>query len=388
MTRPNCPVVWFMAVALALLTSMVTARAQSGTPSADQILSHYVEATGGSAAWQKLSSRISTGTFKASKKNLVGTFEEYEKAPNKEASTLVINGTASRNGFDGVVGWSGDSRYGLRELEGPALDEARRQSDFYSVLDLHQLYSRFAVNGRKRIDGRTAYVLEAEPLQGGADKLYFDTETGLLLRIVGPRHMPWGVIVTQTDLLDYRDIDGVKLPFTMRVSDKDGEFTLQFTEVRHNVAIDDEQFAKPRLDAQGHTGAATGSTVPSKDVNKCMKRNPSLTYSQCVEVAERPKAERQVYADYLIGHANYLSRYRACAGKYPSLTSEQCQSLAQGHIWIGMTIEQVIDAWGQPGAMQRIMSEDHTDVGLLYKSASGDVTIVLCRDGIVKQIED
>jgi hypothetical protein len=215
------------------------------TPSADQILTRYVHAIGGREAWEKLSSRRSVGTIEVPAMNLSGTVEMHEKAPNKMLATIAVAGATYRQGFDGTVGWSDDPRDGLRQQSGIELEETKRDSDFYHPLDLHQLYAKFSVTGTEKIEDRTAYAVEATPPQGEADKLYFDAESGLVLRIVSRHHLPEGVVVFQEDISNYREIDGIKLPFTVRQSSAESEFTIQFTEVRHNVEFDDAQFAKP-----------------------------------------------------------------------------------------------------------------------------------------------
>jgi hypothetical protein len=215
------------------------------TPSADQILTRYVQAIGGREAWKKLSSRLSIGTIEVPAMSLSGMVEMHEKAPNKMLATITVAGATYRQGFDGTVGWSDDPRDGLRQQSGIELEETKRDSDFYHPLDLHQLYSKFTVTGTEKIDDRTAYVVEATPPQGEADKLYFGADSGLVIRIVSRHHLPEGVIVFQEDISNYRDIDGIKLPFTVRQSSAESEFVIQFTEVKHNVEFDDAQFAMP-----------------------------------------------------------------------------------------------------------------------------------------------
>ena len=48
-----------------------------------------------------------------------------------------------------------------------------------------------------------------------------------------------------TTMLDYRDVDGVKLPHQLRVTSPVQNFTITFTHVEHNVRIDPALFAKP-----------------------------------------------------------------------------------------------------------------------------------------------
>jgi zinc protease len=214
-------------------------------PSADQILARYVKAIGGQDAWKKLSSRLSVGTIEVPAMNLSGTVEMHEKAPNKMLATITVAGATYRQGFDGTVGWSDDPRDGLRQQTGIELEETKRDSDFYHPLDLHKLYSKFTVTGTEKIEERTAYVVEATPPQGEADKLYFDADSGLVVRIISRHHLPEGVVVFQEEISNYREIDGIKLPFTVRQSSAESEFVLQFTEVKHNVEFEDAQFAKP-----------------------------------------------------------------------------------------------------------------------------------------------
>lgn len=215
------------------------------TPSADQILDRYVKAIGGREAWKKVTSRISTGTIDVPAMSLSGTIEMREKAPNKLIASITINGAKFTQGFDGSVGWANDPQNGLREQTGPELAETKRDSDFYHPLDLRQLYSNFKVTGVEKVNDRDAYVVEASSVDGGNDRMYFDVQTGLVLRIMGQHHMPEGVIAFTEDLEDYREVDGIKLPFTVHQASADSTFTIQFSEVKHNVPFEDSEFSNP-----------------------------------------------------------------------------------------------------------------------------------------------
>jgi len=222
-----------------------SATSATATPSADQVLDRYVEAIGGRDAWKKLNSRVSTGTIDVPDMNLTGTIEIHEKAPNFLLHTVVFNGATFRQGFDGTRAWMDNPTDGLREETGDELADTRFDADFYHPLDLRTLYSKFSVTGTEKIGEREAYVVEATRAGGNADKLYFDTETGLVVRFVLKRHTPDGVKSFQEDLQDYREVDGIKLPFAVNQTTTDSIYILKFTEIRHNVELDDGQFAKP-----------------------------------------------------------------------------------------------------------------------------------------------
>lgn len=226
--------------------------APKGAPAprtADQILDHYLGATGGRAAWQKLTSRVSTGTIDAPAMSLSGTIEVREKAPDRILAVITIAGASFRQGFDGTVGWTDDPENGLREQSGAELAEARRDADFYHVLDMRRLYARLTVIGEEKIGDRTAYVVEAALPEGGTpDRIFFDAQTGLLLRVVSQHHDSEGVFEYRVDYDDYREVDGVKLPFVVRQTTGASTLTIKLTGVRHNVALDDSQFSKSAVE--------------------------------------------------------------------------------------------------------------------------------------------
>lgn len=217
----------------------------SALPTADQILDRYVKAIGGREAWKKLTSRVSSGTIDVPAMNLSGTIEIREKAPNQIVATITFNSATFSQGYDGAVGWTNDTQNGLREQAGDELNETKRDADFYHPLDLRELYSKFTVTGTEKIESHDTYAVEAQSPGGVTDKMYFDIQSGLVVRIIGQHHMPEGVTAFTEDLGDYREVDGIKLPFTVHQSSADSSFSIQFTEVRHNVPIENSAFAKP-----------------------------------------------------------------------------------------------------------------------------------------------
>ncbi len=75
--------------------------------------------------------------------------------------------------------------------------------------------------------------------------LYFDSESGLLVRLVRYANSPVGRIPTQYDYSDYRDVAGVKMPFRWTLTWLDGRENVELSEVQPNAAIDAAKFAKP-----------------------------------------------------------------------------------------------------------------------------------------------
>jgi hypothetical protein len=219
----------------------------AGLPSADQVLKHYYEAIGGRAAWEKLHSRVSKGTIEIpAMNNLSGTVEVHMKAPDSILLVINVGGAVIRQGFDGTTAWSEDPRNGLRVLSGDELEDIKREANFYHALDLQKIYSKMTVTGTEKVNDHDAYAMEATPAAGGdPDKLYFDTQSGLEVRSVTRRHTPDGSAEFTANIEDYKDVDGIELPFTVEQSSSQSAFTIKFTDIQHNVDLSDSQFAKP-----------------------------------------------------------------------------------------------------------------------------------------------
>ena len=220
----------------------------TATPTVDQIVERYQQAVGGRAAWLKLKSRSSMGTVEVPSMNLSGTVVIHEKAPDKILTIIIMAGSAFRQGFDGKVGWAEDPQDGLREESSLELAEAKRQADFYGPFDMHQQYAKLVSLGSEKVGDRDAYVVEASLPEGGQpDKLYFDAQSGLPMRIVSQHHTPEGASEFLEEFSDYREVDGIKLPFTISQSGSGPGFTVRMNEVHHNVAFEDSEFAKPAV---------------------------------------------------------------------------------------------------------------------------------------------
>ena len=104
------------------------------------------------------------------------------------------------------------------------------------------------VTGKEKIGEREAYVIEMKSADASrTEKLFFDTETGLLVRWDMVRKVPnRGHVFVKVHLDDYREVDGLKVPFKIRFAFESFDFTMKLDELKHNVSIDDAMFRKPR----------------------------------------------------------------------------------------------------------------------------------------------
>jgi photosynthetic reaction center cytochrome c subunit len=219
---------------------------QTPNPTAEQILDKYYQALGGAAAIDKLKSRVMKGTLTTNNGVEVG----YELNQSGPDSVLAILTTAQagviERAVNGSVGWEKNSR-GVRDLGREEIFYLRRYPDIYKDIKLKDQFTRINFNGKPKIDGRDVYVLRGTTTAGKRETLYFDVETGLLVRRSTSTATLVGTIPEQVDFADYREVDGLKLPFTIRVSAIDPNFSVvrKFTEIKLNVTIDPKRFNKP-----------------------------------------------------------------------------------------------------------------------------------------------
>jgi hypothetical protein len=123
-------------------------------------------------------------------------------------------------------------------------------AEFALALRVKELYPQLRRGRPEEVGGVTCEVLNA----GGPGKvparLYFDAKTGLLVRLVRYADTPLGRNPTQIDYADYREQDGVKIPFRWTLSRPNGRFTIQITDTKSNAAIDDAKFVRPTGDVK------------------------------------------------------------------------------------------------------------------------------------------
>lgn len=221
--------------------------ATESLPSVEQIIAKYEQAIGGRAAFDRLKSRTMKGTQTSTGDNTPRPLEVNQVAPNKILAIVTLpNGNASMTGYNGTTGWTKTPR-GQRELTGAQLNQLKRSAEFSGGFKLRELYPGMVVTGKEKIGEREAYVVVSQVADNRTEKLYFDTQTGLLLRILAITQTVLAPLPEQTDFEDYREVDGVKLPFTVRQSYVDPwvGWTRNYTEIKHNVPVDETKFNMP-----------------------------------------------------------------------------------------------------------------------------------------------
>jgi hypothetical protein len=219
--------------------------AETGT-TVDEVFSEYVTALGGAQRVAALTSLAATGTYEGF--NTGGApvpIEILAAAPDKRVQIIRTPDGAGIKTFDGTNGWAAEPwrPMPLMPLTGGNLSGARVDAVVTFPAGLQKAFSQWKVSSAT-IDTSPVRLLQGSNPGESPVNFYFD-ESGLLRRTVRWNRTAAGTVPTQIDYSDYRDVDGVKIPFKVIVTWTDGQNIFLFTDVRPNVAIDPARFARP-----------------------------------------------------------------------------------------------------------------------------------------------
>jgi len=249
---------------------------EPGQPAATQIIDRYLQAIGGVDKLSSLKSYIAHGTsvgfggFGGG-----GRVQIFAQAPDRRATFIDFPKEPARGvsvrSYDGKVGWLRTplTVLGEYELTGGELDGARLDALLSFPANIKESLKNLRVSLPATITdlpGPSSQTAQEVPagaqserlvnvVQGNGPRdslatLYFDQESGLLVRMVRYGRSPIGRVPTQIDYGDYRDVNGVKMPFRLLFAWLGGRDAIQLTDVRVNVPVEPAKFGRPPAEHQ------------------------------------------------------------------------------------------------------------------------------------------
>jgi photosynthetic reaction center cytochrome c subunit len=213
---------------------------------ADQVFDKYLQALGGADRLARLTSFSATGTYEGFDTGMKKVpVELYAKAPAQQAMVVHLSIGVSTRAFDGRSGWMAgpDTPVPLLTLTEGNLDRARLEALVAFPTGLRKAFPQWRV-GRTAINDKEVRIVQGVGAAQALANFYFD-DSGLLVRLVRWTRTPVGFVPTQIDYANYRDVNGVKVPFTRTVSQTYMQMTVELANVQANASIDDARFAKP-----------------------------------------------------------------------------------------------------------------------------------------------
>jgi len=221
--------------------------ATQGTPSADQILNTYFQAIGGTQRLSSFASFVAKGTYSGyDTDNQKVPVDVYAKAPAQMTTIVHAPLGDSVRVFDGRSGWiaSPDRPIPLLSLTGGDVTGAKIDATLVFSTGIKQLFPQWRV-ADTTIDAKDVWMLEGIAPGQLPLKLYFDQESGLLVRALRLIDTVIGYNPTQLDYSDYRLVNGIKVPYHEVITWTDDQTTIDLTDVQLNTAIEAAKFAQP-----------------------------------------------------------------------------------------------------------------------------------------------
>ncbi|MBZ5659269.1 MAG: c-type cytochrome [Acidobacteriia bacterium] len=228
-------------------------------PSVDDVFSKYEEALGGKAAIAKVTSLVHKGMAEMlvpappvpqgappPPPPAMGSVaaELDVKSPKGVVSVIFPGRGPQMMGFDGTIGWTNAPN---REETGGELLIVKELGETVPALEFRKQHTNVKVDAMEKIGDRDVYRVVGTRKEGitTLDRIYFDAQTGLLARTYTTMQSVLGGFPEEMTYEDYRDVSGLKVPFTMRVVSAEGNRTYEWSQVDANAPVDDSKFTRP-----------------------------------------------------------------------------------------------------------------------------------------------
>ncbi len=257
---------WLLALGLLLAP---IAHAQT----VDDILAKHYEAQGGLDKLKALNSRRVTGTMGIGP-GMEAPFTMENKRPGKRRIEFTIQGMTGVQAFDGEKAWSVMPFMGKKDPEVASDEDNAKEKDDAdfdgALVDYKAKGHTVELVGKEAVEGADAFKLKVTKKNGDVEFHYLDAETYLLVKEEGKVKRRGTEMETEMLFSDYKDVDGMMVPFSMEQGAKGmpQRQKMTFTKIELNVPLDDSRFVMPAV-----AGSDTTKAAPKADAAKVDKKD-------------------------------------------------------------------------------------------------------------------
>jgi outer membrane lipoprotein-sorting protein len=234
----------FLMSAFLLFTAAVSAQ------TVDELIAKTAVARGGLAKLRAVQTVRLTGNFESG--GMQAGFVEVAKRPNQLRRDITIQGMTLIQAYDGHTGWQIVPFTGKTDPEvmtGDDLKSIQEEADTDGpLLDYKLKGNKIELVGKEKVAGRDAYNLKVTLSNGTVRNIFLDAETLLTTKTTGKATRGGMELSIESSLSDYREANGIMVPFTVQVQVQGGDGQSQkitFDKVEFNVPVDDAVFIMP-----------------------------------------------------------------------------------------------------------------------------------------------
>ncbi len=232
-----------LGMAIAFAAPQWLAADEEKLPPAETILDHYVEVTGGKAAYDKHKSDIVTIEMEIVGRGIKGTLTRYNDTSNNVYMEGELEGIGKlEEGVYNGQAWENNAMTGPRLKEGTENADAVRDATFNGLVYWRKLY-KAETSGTEKVGDEDCYKVTLTPLgEGKPQTMYFSKKTGLMVKSVRTVVTPMGEITADLTASDYERFGGVLMAKKMTQKVMGNEIALTV------MGVKDEEIPKGRFD--------------------------------------------------------------------------------------------------------------------------------------------
>lgn len=235
-----------MKIALGVLLLSLSLSAAAQSPS--KIISQANKALGGDKKLKSVSSWQQSGKITRVSDGAAGNYSVSSASGGLYGGLYDLAGFEVGFGYNGKSGWVRDSRDGLRTMTGDASRDVQAEAAYRNTrwLKAKDEKSKLTSAGTANVAGKNANVVVLTTAKGSKIRLFFDSSTGLLLK----EEFPNGGKPKMFEYADYRPVEGIQTPFSIRFVEGGESFDVKLDSVRYNPQIAKSTFDFPNLNAE------------------------------------------------------------------------------------------------------------------------------------------
>lgn len=225
-------------------------------PTGESVLQKYVEATGGQAAYDKINNRYFEAQIDIVNAGVVLDVKTHAAKPNKLIATIEADAIGTiRKGCTGKAAWSMSDMQGPVLEQGAALENQFRDCLFDRLAYWKKAYESAECEAIEKVNDKDCYKVVLTPFPYVSEEakdaemsfltVYFDKSTNLATKIESNIVTSAGTIDVTAHLLDYKTVDGIKIPHMTKLELVGQTRVMTIQSVKHNVELPDNHFDPP-----------------------------------------------------------------------------------------------------------------------------------------------
>lgn len=215
----------------------------------EEIVANNIKARGGQAAIDAIKTLKFEGSVSVPAQGLELTITMMYKRPGKMKSVTTMQGMSMIQASDGKEGWGINPMMGpdAQKVPSEQFAELAEQAEFEGdIVSAQRRGLAMELVGTEDVEGETAYKVKITRKDGKATFTFIDAVTYLEMKTETEMDMGMGPMKIDNVMSDYRDVNGVKFPFSMtQMSGGQTYSIVTVTKAVANEMIADSEFAFP-----------------------------------------------------------------------------------------------------------------------------------------------